>query len=206
MLSCYSELVKVAAVCVFDLDHTLVSSPLDLHDVALAMECFARRSGLVLAERELPWYGAEILELIRAQAPHLEPALMEIPIAFERKAMQEAVLEPFVTETLRQVREQGYGTVVWTNNDSVVTEFVMSRFDLRGLLDLVITRDQVRRLKPDGEGLELVKKRWPDLPTVVVGDSWVDAAAALAGNIPFIGYRANQAELDRRRLPMFANH
>jgi len=55
--------MKVAAVCVFDLDHTLVSSPLDLQLVAREMEGFARRSGFPLPERELPWYGKEILEL-----------------------------------------------------------------------------------------------------------------------------------------------
>ena len=181
--SCYSEPVKVAAVCVFDLDHTLVSSPLDLQEVARAMEEFARRSGVVLAERELPWYGAEVLELVRTQAPQLERALMEIPVVFERKAMQAAVLEPFVTDTLRKLRRQGYATVLWTNNDSVVTDFVMSRFQLHPLFDLVITRDHLKQLKPNPEGLDPVRGRWPGLPAVVVGDSWVDAAAALAGKL-----------------------
>jgi phosphoglycolate phosphatase len=197
--------VKRTAVCVFDLDHTLVNSPLDLRQVALAMEAFARRLGLELPARELPWYGAEILELVREEAPNMEHALMEIPVAFERRAMQEAVLEPLVTETLVQLRSQGYGTAVWTNNDSIVTEFVLSKFDLTSLFDLVITRDQVARLKPDPEGLVLVRKRWPGLPIVVVGDSWVDAAAALAGKVPFIGYHAKEEELKRRGVACYAN-
>jgi phosphoglycolate phosphatase len=205
LVSCYSGQVKVAAVCVFDLDHTLVNSPLDLSQVAREMEAFARRSGLVLPERELPWYGAEILELVRGQAPQLERELMAIPIAFERKAMQQATLEPLVRETLGQLRTTGYSTAVWTNNDSVVTEFVLAKFELRPLFDLVVTRDQVRRLKPDSEGMKLVKRAGLAGPSVVVGDSWVDAAAALAGKVPFIGYRANQSELTLRRLPMFAN-
>jgi phosphoglycolate phosphatase len=204
-VSCYSGWVKVSAVCVFDLDHTLVSSPLDLQKVARAMEAFACQFGLRLPERELPWYGAEILELVRQQAPHLERELMAVPVAFERKAMQQATLEPLVRETLVQLRTTGYSTAVWTNNDSVVTEFVMAKFELRPLFDLVVTRDQVRRLKPDSEGLKLVKSAGLAGPSVVVGDSWVDAAAALAGRVPFIGYRANQSELTRRRLPMFAN-
>lgn len=189
----------------FDLDHTLVNSPLDLRQVALAMEAFARRSGLELPERELPWYGAEILELVRREAPHMELALMEIPVSFERRAMQEAVLEPLAKETLVQLRRQGYGTAVWTNNDSIVTEFVLSKFDLTSLFDLVITRDQVARLKPDPEGLILVRNQWPGLPIVVVGDSWVDAAAALAGQVPFFGYRVKEEELKRRGVTCYAN-
>jgi hypothetical protein len=102
--------MKVAAVCVFDLDHTLVSSPLDLQLVAREMEGFARRSGFRLPERELPWYGAEILELVRANLPQLENDLMAIPVTFERKAMQEAVLEPFAKEMLQQLRMLGYAT------------------------------------------------------------------------------------------------
>src|SRR5207248_1454741 len=175
---------------------TLVNSPLDLSQVAREMEAFARRSGLVLPERELPWYGAEILELVRGQAPQLERELMAVPVAFERNAMQGATLEPLAREILVQLRMRGYATAVWTNNDSVVTDLVMSKFELQPLFDLVVTRDRVRRLKPDGDGLDLVKNRWPGLPSVVVGDSWVDAAAALAGGVPFIGYKTNESELN----------
>jgi phosphoglycolate phosphatase-like HAD superfamily hydrolase len=102
---------------VFDLDHTLVNSPLDLSQVAREVEAFARRSGLVLPERELPWYGAEIPELVRGQAPQLERDLMPVPITLERKTMQQATLEPLVRETLVQLRTTGYSTAVWTNND-----------------------------------------------------------------------------------------
>jgi HAD superfamily hydrolase (TIGR01549 family) len=204
--SWYSEPVRVPAVCVFDLDHTLVDSPLDLHRVAREMEAFARHSGVLLPEREHPWYGAEILAAVREQVPHLEAELMQIPIALERAAMPEAKLVPFAKETLSFLKEAGCATAIWTNNDAIVAEFVLSRFELKSLLDLVITRDQVARLKPDGDGLRLVKERWPSVKRVVViGDSWIDAAGALAESVPFIGYRVNEADLQLHGTPMFAN-
>ena len=58
----------------------------------------------------------------------------------------------------------GYATAIWTNNDRVVADFVLSRFGLLPHLDLVVTRDDVRHLKPDPDGLRVVRERWPDAP------------------------------------------
>ena len=186
-------------VCVFDLDHTLVSSPLDLRAVAREMEAFVRGQGIVLPARAHRWSGAELFDLVRREAPHLEAATLAIPVAHERRAMEHATLEPFAAETLAALKELGFATAVWTNNDRVVADFVLSRFKLGDHLDLVVTRDDVVRLKPDPDGLRVVRERWPRAErVVVVGDSWIDGAAAEAGGAPFIAYRADTVELDRR--------
>jgi len=39
---------------------------------------------------------------------------------------------------------------------------------------------------------------------VVVGDSWVDGAAAQAGGVPFIAYRPDRAEMERRGVVIAA--
>jgi hypothetical protein len=39
-----------------------------------------------------------------------------------------------------------------------------------------------------------------DSPAVVVGDSWVDGVAAAKAGVPFVAYRARQADLDRWRI------
>ena len=69
------------AVCVFDLDHTLVNSPLDLRAVGREMEAFARSRGVVLPERALRWSGAELLAVVRREAAHLESEIIAIPVA-----------------------------------------------------------------------------------------------------------------------------
>ena len=84
-------------------------------------------------------------------------------------------------------------------DDRVVADFVLARFDLLRHLDLVVTRDDVTALKPDPDGLRVVRERWPEAPHIVmVGDAWVDGLAAQAGGVPFIAYRADAAELERR--------
>src|SRR5262245_36143014 len=109
------------------------------------------------------------------------------------------LLEPFAVEALAALKELGLATAVWTNNDRVAAEFVLARFQLGSYLDLVVTRDDVLRLKPDPDGLRVVRARWPQASRfVVIGDSWIDGAAAQAGGVPFIAYRADADELDRR--------
>src|SRR5262245_50520858 len=92
--------VSALAVCVFDLDHTLVDSPLDLRAVGRAMEAFARARGVALPERELRWSGAEILAVVRRDALHLEAEILAIPVAHERRAMEQATLIPFAREAV----------------------------------------------------------------------------------------------------------
>ena len=186
-------------VCVFDLDHTLVSSPLDLKAVGLEMEAFVRERGLPLPRRELRWSGPELFAFVRAEAPALEEEILKIPQRHERRAMERAALEPFADEALRAMKHLGFATAIWTNNDRVVADFVLARFDLLPHLDLVVTRDEVRRLKPDPDGLRVVRERWPDASRiVVVGDSWVDGLAAQAAGVPFIAYRPDVAQMEER--------
>ena len=195
-----------APVCVFDLDHTLVDSPLDLRAVGREMETLIRARGVSLPARKLRWSGAELLAVVRREAPTLETEVMTIPVAHERRAMEAAVLIPHAVEAVAAMRALGYATAIWTNNDRVVADFVLARFGLLAHLDLVVTRDDVVQLKPDPDGLRVVRARWPEAShIVVVGDSWVDGAAAQAGGVPFIAYRADHAELARRGVTATAS-
>jgi phosphoglycolate phosphatase len=194
-----------APVCVFDLDHTLVDSPLDLKAVGREMEALIRARGVPLPARELRWSGPELLAVVRREAPRLEAEVMAIPVTHERRAMEAAVLVPHAVEAVAAMQSLGYATAIWTNNDRVVADFVLTRFGLLPHLDLVVTRDDVLHLKPDPDGLRVVRERWPNASRiVVVGDSWVDGAAAQAGGVPFIAYRADHAELARRGVTIDA--
>ena len=192
-------------VSVFDLDHTLVSSPLDMRAVGREMEAFVHARGIPLPERELRWSAPELLALVRREAADLEAEITRIPVAHERRAMEQATLEPYAREALAAMKQLGFATAVWTNNDRVVTDFVLARFALLDHLDLIVTRDDVVHLKPDPDGLRVVRERWPGAERiVVVGDSWVDGLAAQAGGVPFIAYRGDEAELERRGVVIAA--
>jgi len=201
----YGDAMPGPPVCVFDLDHTLVNSPLDLRAVSREIEALLLGAGVRVPERELRWSGAELLALAQVTAPALVEPALDIARSHERRAMQSAVLEPFAAEALAAMRALGFATAIWTNNDRVVADFVLARFGLLPHLDLVVTRDDVVRLKPDPDGLAVVRTLWPEAShMVVVGDSWVDGLAAQAGGVPFIAYRPDHAEMARRGVVVAA--
>lgn len=192
-------------VLAFDLDHTLVSSPLDLRAMAQDLLVFLRDRGVELPVREPRWSAPELARFVRERAPSLEGEFWEIALAHEQRALQEAELEPGALDALRAARAFGFRTVVWTNNGGAATREVLERLALTPHLDLIVSRDEVRHLKPDPDGLRVIFERWPDLEDIfLVGDSWVDGLAAQARGVPFIAYRADREELERRGVLVWA--
>ncbi|MBI4588068.1 MAG: HAD hydrolase-like protein [Candidatus Rokubacteria bacterium] len=190
---------------VFDLDQTLVRSPLDLRAMAQDLLVFLRDRGVAPPARDSRWSAPELARFVREQAPNLEDGFWQIALAHEQRALLQSELEPGALESLQAVRALGFRTAVWTNNGGAVTQTVLDRLALAPHLDLIVTRQEVRHLKPDPDGLRVIDERWPDLrETFVVGDSWVDGQAAAAGGVPFIAYRADQEELKRRGVRVWA--
>jgi phosphoglycolate phosphatase len=183
-------------VCVFDLDHTLVASPLDLAAMALDMRALIERELGALPSRPDRYRVGELIAHGRAAAPELEPALWAIALEHEERALAGATLEPGALDAIVGARGLGFATAVWTNNARACTAHVLGAFRLAPHLDLVVTRDDMRHLKPDPDGFRVIRERFPELAAaVVVGDSWVDGLAARAAGLPFIAYRAREGEL-----------
>jgi phosphoglycolate phosphatase len=112
-----------------------------------------------------------------------------------------ATLESGAREAVEGARAAGFTTAVWTNNAREVTAGALERFALAGVLDLVVTRDEMRALKPDPDGWRVIVGRFGRVrDAVVVGDSWVDGVAAQAAGVPFVAYRPREADLERWKI------
>lgn len=185
-------------LCVFDLDHTLIRSPLDLAAMALDMRAALEQCSGPLPPRADRYRVGELITHCRQSAPAFEPRLWELALDHERRALANASLEPGAEAAVRGAHGLGFHTAVWTNNAREVTLTALRRFDLLHRFDLVVTRDEMLRLKPDPDGWRVIRERFADVDdAVVVGDSWVDGLAAAAAGVPFVAYRPVQAELDR---------
>jgi phosphoglycolate phosphatase-like HAD superfamily hydrolase len=185
-------------LCVFDLDHTLVNSPLDLAAMALEMRAFIERHCGPLPARPERYRVGELIRHCATHAPDISAPVWAIALEHERRAVERAWLEPGALEALTGAREAGFATALWTNNAREVTRIALDRFALMAHLDLVVTRDEMRDLKPDPDGFRVIAKHFgPPRDAVVVGDSWVDGLAAAEARIPFVAYRANEADLAR---------
>jgi phosphoglycolate phosphatase len=188
-------------VCVFDLDHTLVSSPLDLVAMSLDMRAYIEGCRRALPPREDRWRVGELVTWCRDHAPDLSKPVWDIALDHERRAVEQAWLEPGAREALDGARAAGFATALWTNNAREVTQVALDRFALGATLDLVVTRDDMGAMKPAPDGWRLIAARFAGVrDAVVVGDSWVDGVAAAAAGIPFVAYRAREAELARWKI------
>jgi phosphoglycolate phosphatase len=188
-------------LCVFDLDHTLVNTPLDLSAMALAMRAVLERRCGPLPSRPDRYRVGELLAWCQAHAPDVATPLWEIALDHERRAMDVASLEPGAREAVEGAGKAGFATAVWTNNAREITGGALARFGLLPALDLVVTRDEMRALKPDPDGWRVIAEHFGAArDAVVVGDSWVDGLAAQAAGIPFVAYRPREADLTRWKV------
>ncbi len=75
---------------------------------------------------------------------------------------------------------KGFKLALVTNNGVKPTNMILKKFGFRKYFTLVITRADVRRMKPEGEGIRVALDRLRMNPTdaLYVGDSYVDVLAA----------------------------
>ena len=184
-------------LCVFDLDHTLVRSPLDLGRLKLEIRTLVEADGVPLPEATRTWTIGQIIAAATAHRTTLGDACWALCTTHEEDAVAEAEPEPGAQEALTALRAAGYPLAVWTNNTGPIARRALARCHLDPFFTTLVTRDEAA-LKPDPAGLRLLEAAFPERRIWVVGDSWVDGAAAQAGGAAFIAYGADPAELARR--------
>ena len=191
----------------FDLDHTLVNTSLDLAAMALDMRAHLERHCGPLPARPERYRVGELLAWCQANAPDVQALLWEIALDHERRAMDIASLEAGAREAVEGARAAGFATAVWTNNARDISGGALARFGLLPVLDLVVTRDEMRALKPDPDGWRVIADHFGSVAAdaVVVGDSWVDGVAAQAAGLAFVAYRAREADLARWKVTPVAH-
>ena len=190
-------------VCAFDLDHTLIRTPLDLAAMAADMRAHLERVGACLPAREERYRVGELLRFCKQEMPAHEAALWTLALERETRAMEEATLESGALEAVTGARRLGFATALWTNNAGAVSRVALDRLGLTALFDVIVTRDEMRALKPDPDGWRVIAELIDGATahrTVMVGDSWVDGVAATAAGVPFIAYRMPAADLARWKI------
>ena len=184
-------------LCVFDLDHTLVRSPLDLAKTKVEVRQLLADRGWPPPEGSERWTIGQTIAWASERAGDLGAACWTICETHERRALEAATCEAGALEALGALEAAGFPLAVWTNNGRVVTAQALDRCGLASFFGVVVTRDEAA-LKPDPAGLRLLARTYPERRVWVVGDSWVDGMAAQAGGAAFIAYGSDPAELARR--------
>ncbi len=138
----------------FDLDGTLVESPIGFDEMKRRVLALARQFG-VDATPWSPWPTLEIVARVREAlgcesgdaAARFAVSANQAIIAVEMDAAQDAAPIPGVPEMLRSLDAQGYAVGIVTRNCRAAVERALARQPLacRALL----TRDDVAHVKPD---------------------------------------------------------
>lgn len=197
-------------LCAFDLDHTLVRTPLDLAAMAADMRACLEGAGARLPARDERYRVGELLRWCKREMPALESALWTLALDHEQQAMDRATLEAGALAAVTGARRLGFVTALWTNNAGAVTRGALERLGLAEHFEIVVTRDEMRELKPDPDGWRVIAGLVNGAahgpygavhgPHYMVGDSWVDGLAATAAGVPFIAYRMPPADLARWKI------
>jgi len=169
----------------FDFEGTLVEFAWDLDageaalrdglaDLGFPRARFATDSYATMWNRALRLEGAPVGE------DELRARLGPVYDRFDLDALDRWRLRPGALETVAELHNRGLLVAVVSNIGRIALEPAIGRFGLTDHLDLILTRDDVRFMKPDGEGLRRCLERLGVVAAqaLFVGDSRTDVLAA----------------------------
>jgi len=190
--------MRIKAV-IFDLDGTVAIFNLDYKTVRALVKGYLMNRGVPGSILSLKETVFEMLRKTELWAEHsgkskkfLDDVLCDasdITERFELEAAGNTSLLPGVVDTLKALREMGLKIGLCTINSERSVNRILERFGIAALFDVVISRNQVRHVKPDPEHLKAALKVLGVSPgeTVVVGDSRVDMQSAKELNAVAVG-------------------
>lgn len=113
---------------------------------------------------------------------------------YELDAARNSKLFPEILSTLEELKKQGTRMGLVTNTSREAVDLVFRRHGLDKYFDVIITREDVERLKPDSEGVLLAIRRLCAKNFIMVGDLVHDLLAAKNANGICIIVKRNPVE------------
>jgi HAD superfamily hydrolase (TIGR01549 family) len=197
----------MAVAVLFDLEDTIVQTPWANRQHVLE---FRRKTKEKLIEIGIPpslLEGIERATIMRnksieyveknltkteAQKFHLE--MEKFLSEYELDSAEKSKLFPETIQTLETLRKLGARTGLVTNTSIKAVKIVFQTHRLKDYFDVVVTRENVKKLKPDPEGILLAVKKLGAKSFFMVGDLVHDVIAARSANGSSILVKRNSEE------------
>jgi len=180
---------RFANMIVFDLDGTLIDSSRDLAEAA--SELVQELGGPALSEADVIGMVGEGAGVLVARAlthagldPALPGALGRFLAIYDRRLVNHTVAYEGMHEVLALLIPHG-PLAVLTNKPLAPSETLLNDLGLRGYFSAIIGGDGPKARKPDPMALRSLMDA-SRRPSVMIGDSPVDAATAAAAGCPLI--------------------
>lgn len=182
------------SIIVFDLDGTLIEFRIELSEAK-------RRIVETMVARGMPPEMISVNDSIQTllqraktalgdeAADELKTHVLDIMREYEMRAANHCHPRNGVAELLTRLRGAGYRLAVATNTHREAAILSLSKSGIIHLLEAIVTRDDVKNLKPRGDVLLKVTELMKTCPEKVlyVGDSIHDLHAAREAGILFVG-------------------
>ena len=178
---------------IFDFDYTLGDSSLGIHDcinhglTGLGFPPVSYKEACASIGKSLPD------TLVQYTGEEHRDRSDEFYRLFMEKSMEVMVekcrLYPGVPETVQSLRDMGFSLAIASTKHRHRIDRILVRYGLGEFFDVVVGGEDVSRHKPDPGCVQIVLNRLGVAPSecVYVGDNVVDAAAAEAAGLCFIG-------------------
>jgi HAD superfamily hydrolase (TIGR01549 family) len=180
----------VIRAVIFDLDGTIADFNLEYKSVRAEVRGFLIKKGVpasILSTNE------SIFEMLKKtdiflknngkstnSFEEIREEVLVIAERYELEAAKDTSLLPGVTETLKTLRKKKLKTALFTINSEKSANYILKRFRIGNLFDVVVPRSSVRYVKPNLEHLEATLKALMISPdeALVVGDGSSDMRCA----------------------------
>jgi pyrophosphatase PpaX len=119
----------------------------------------------------------------------LKDGVEKITTKYEMAAARSTTVFEGAREAIQKLYDMGLKVAVFTNSGRKALETIIKRFELESCFSCVLSRDEVRRMKPHPDGIE---KALEDLKVgakeaMFVGDSVIDMLAATKAGVHAVG-------------------
>ena len=178
---------------IFDFDYTLGDST---EGIVTCVNTALRRLGYDLADREeiRKTIGLDLQQTYLVLTKDANQEQAEKFSSYFREKADQIMTEntsffPGVLELLQKWHRQGMRLAIVTTKYHYRIEAILEKYQASGLVDIIIGGEDVKRPKPDPEGVLQVLGDWqlPKDQALYVGDSLVDARTAQAAGVDFAG-------------------
>jgi HAD superfamily hydrolase (TIGR01549 family) len=207
--------MKLKAV-LFDFDGTVIDLNFKYAESRIVIINFLKELGFDTSGISLYDTTQTVIEKVEKQIieksmnmklSEIKDRIWSIIDEFEVDAVNASELVKETESILKLLSEKGINKGLVTNSGRKAVQLALIRHGLERGFDAVVTRDEVDRLKPYGEGIELALRilSVPIENAVYVGDSANDVLAARSANVSsiIINRKASYIEKLRKLSPKY---
>jgi len=186
--------MKDKIIFVFDLDGTLIDS-VELHAKAFkyAVKKLGYKNYNELYKKFKKFVGLPIENIIKFLIRDISKKEMEkikkLKNEYFLKNLRKVKINKKVLKVLKYLKSKGIKTALFTSSPKNLVKKVLNFLKLEKFFDFIICKEDVKKGKPNPEGLIKIMKKFKTKNVIFIGDSKFDKISAKRARVKFIHFK-----------------